>query len=908
MASSSDRTAVPEPCSNFWMLASHQPELAKLGARAESYFSEDPNTCLLKLRQFAELLAQTVAAQVGEYTSASEEQVKLLRRLESAGHLTREVAQVFHEVRRLGNSANHKLAGTHSDALSGLKLARQLAVWYHRCTVDRDFKPGAFIPPLPPRESTDSLKAELARLQQVLEETARQAAEHKESLAEVRQRLEQSLADQESWRRLAEESEQSKAELAASLQELQTESLADTRRMSEAARAFSRATEVIDIDEATTRSLIDQQLRDAGWEADSVSLRHSLGCRPQKGRNMAIAEWPTSEGRADYVLFCGLMPVATVEAKKKNKDVSAALKQAKRYSRDFVLTDDMTAPPGQPWGRDGEYKIPFGFSTNGRPYLKQIEHKSGIWFIDMRRPTNHGRALVAWYTPEGLSELLKLNEAAAEEKLTQEPFTYDLKLRDYQIRAIKDIEAAIASGRREMLVAMATGTGKTKTAIALIYRLLKTRRFRRVLFVVDRFALGDQAGRDFKSTRMEDLRTFADTFGLKELGDIVPDKDTCVHIATIQGLIKRTLYSDEPPPVDQYDCIIVDECHRGYLLDRDLSDTELEFRDQQDYISKYRRVLEYFDAVKIGLTATPALHTTQIFGQPVTRYTYREAVIDEVLIDHEPPINILTRLARDGIVWAAGAAVGVYNPVASRVDYFNTPDEIKLEVDEFNKKVITENFNRAVCKELAKELDPSLPGKTLIFCATDSHADLVVTILKEELAARYCEIDDDAVEKITAAADKPLELILKYKNEQLPKIAVTVDLLTTGIDVPEIVNLVFIRRVNSRILYEQMLGRATRRCDHIGKEVFRIYDAVGIYDALQEVTDMHPVVVNPKITFGQLLNEIKSANNPDLVALARDQFIAKLQRKKRHLTEQQAATFEEIVGQTPEEFIRELRR
>jgi type I restriction enzyme R subunit len=165
---------------------------------------------------------------------------------------------------------------------------------------------------------------------------------------------------------------------------------------------------------------------------------------------------------------------------------------------------------------------------------------------------------------------------------------------------------------------------------------------KRVLFLVDRSALGEQAANAFKDTRMESLQTFADIFGIKELDEQQPDTDTAVHIATVQGMVQRVLYSGEdttPLTVDQYDCIVVDECHRGYLLDRELSDTELSFRSYDDYISKYRRVLDYFDAVKIGLTATPALHTTQIFGAPIFTYSYREAVIDGFLVDHEPPVQ-----------------------------------------------------------------------------------------------------------------------------------------------------------------------------------------------------------------------------------------------------------------------------
>ena len=181
-----------------------------------------------------------------------------------------------------------------------------------------------------------------------------------------------------------------------------------------------------------------------------------------------------------------------------------------------------------------------------------------------------------------------------------------------------------------------------------------------------------------------------------------------------------------------------------------------------------------------------------------------------------------------------------------------------------------------MCEFLAQELDPSSRQKTLIFCVNDVHADLVVDLLRKAFEQHYGSIDDDAVIKITGAADKPLQLIRRYKNERNPNVAVTVDLLTTGVDVPEICNLVFLRRVNSRILFDQMLGRATCRCDEIGKETFRIFDAVKIYEALQGLTAMQPVVVNPAITFTQLARELVQVTSDEDRALVRDQFIAKL--------------------------------
>lgn len=639
-------------------------------------------------------------------------------------------------------------------------------------------------------------------------------------------------------------------------------------------------------DEAETRKVIDAQLRQAGWLADTEALRFSSGARPRHGVNQAIAEWPTESGPADYLLFVGLMPLGTVEAKRAIKDIPGHIPQARRYSRDYAPSESDVLPGG-PWG---EHKIPFVFATNGRSFLRQIKEKSGIWFQDVRDSTNHPRPLEGWHSPEGLLALLKIDEAKATRELRKS--AVDLPgIRDYQVEAIREVESAIADGKREMLVAMATGTGKTRTCLSLIYRLIKAGRFYRILFLVDRATLGEQASNAFKEVKLENLQAFADIYDLKELDDIRPDLNTRVHLATVQGMVKRVLYpgqDDAPVPVDRYDCIIVDECHRGYTLDRELTDEELLFKDEKDYISKYRRVLDHFDAVKIGLTATPALHTSEIFGKPVFTYSYRRAVIEGWLADHEPPIRLITNLAEHGIKWKKGEEMKVFNEETGTIDLATAPDDLQFDVDHFNKQVITEPFNRVVCERLAEEIDPALPGKTLIFCVEDSHADLVVRLLNDSFEKKYGPIHDATVAKITGFIDDPLLTFRKFKNEELPKFAVTVDLLTTGIDVPQIVNIVFIRRVRSRILYEQMLGRGTRLCPDLfgpgqDKEVFRIFDAVDIYRTLEDFSTMKPVVADPKVTIAKLFAMMSGEAYRDARKALHEELLAKLQRKKRWL-------------------------
>ncbi len=336
----------------------------------------------------------------------------------------------------------------------------------------------------------------------------------------------------------------------------------------------------------------------------------------------------------------------------------------------------------------------------------------------------------------------------------------------------------------------------------------------------------------------------------------------------------------------------------------------MRFRDEADYISKYRRVLDHFDAVRIGLTATPALHTTQIFGPPVFEYSYRQAVIDGWLVNHEPPYRLVTKLGEEGMKWQRGEEMKVLNTRTNQIQRFNTPDEVQIDIDEFNRKVVTKNFNRTVCQALAEHIDPNRPGKTLIFCVNDLHADMVVGLLKAALDERYGAVHDDMVMKITGAADQPLELFRRFKNEQLPKIGVTVDLLTTGINVPEIVDLVFIRRVRSRILFDQMLGRATRLCPDLygpgqDKECFRVFDAVSIYEALQNVTDMRPVVTRPNISLEQLIQELCTVQDADFRQQVKEQLLAKLQRKR--LTDDQLRRLRAATGKDRTQLIQHIR-
>jgi len=773
------------PTSNFAFLKHHDELLFKLAETAERCFVPDPNITLVKMRQLGEALAQDIASRVGVEYGANIKQIDLLRELAYTLRLDPKVKDAFHTIRKQGNDASHQFdSTTHRDALAVLQIAWALSCWFHKTfggSAANNFKPGKFIKPIDPSAETRALE-ERIRTMETEQNKAAERIKVAEALHEAeaeKLKAEQTrsalMAEERSvWESIAQEQERDLKKLKRQHQSankaISTEFA--TQAKADKAKVINEIEKsLFDMSEAETRLLIDAQLRERGWVVDSENLKYATGARPEKGQAKAIAEWPTKTGPADYVLFNGLTPIAVVESKKSAKNVYSAIDQAKRYATGLTVNDGIEI--STTWGK---YKVPAVFATNGRPYLKQLKHDSGIWFLDVRDECNQREVLKGWYTPRELETYLNRNIQVANNKLDDLSFKFDFSLWPHQIDAIKAVERAIKQGQNEMLVAMATGTGKTKTCIALVYRLLKAGRFRRILFLVDRSALGEQAANAFNETRMESMQTFTDRFGLKTLMDKSPDDSTRVHIATVQGMVKRILYAEgnEQPSIGQYDCIVVDECHRGYLLDRELGDTELEFRDQNDYISKYRTVIEYFHAVKIGLTATPALHTSEIFGDPVYTYTYPEAVVDGILADHLPPLRIVTQLSQDGIKYKVNEEMLIYKPEVNQVELFHTPDEIEFDVSQFNKQVENENFNRAIIEHLITKdfINPFQPAKTLVFCATDRHADLVVDLFKQVCTEYHGEIEDDAIQKITGQSDKPLEKIRYFKNDRLPNIEV----------------------------------------------------------------------------------------------------------------------------------------
>ena len=859
--------------SNFAFLKSHFPVLANFGILAEKYCYSDSNSCIMKLGMIGETIVNLMLTYDKIKIPPECNAVTKIKILSLQGLLTPDLSDILHALRKARNKAAHTNYENIKEGQTLLEMAYSLCEWFMQTYGDWEYKHCKFVMPTEADAQSITDNDDKAAEQKMLEESEKIAAAAKAIAADERRK-----------RALAAASQRQKSE-------------------------------------AETRYMIDTQLRKVGWEADTENLRYAKGIRPQKGKNLAIAEWPTlsaagNKGRADYALFAGEKLVAVIEAKAEHKDIPSVIDyQCKEYAQNIRPEDEKYVITT--WGK---YKAPFVFATNGRPYLAQLETKSGIWFLDLRESANMPKALRGWISPDGMLKLLESDIEKADKALQTLPYDFlrdkdGLNLRQYQLNAIQAAENAVINGQKNILLAMATGTGKTRTVLGMIYRFLKTGRFNRILFLVDRTALGEQAEDVFNEVKLEDLKTLNDIYDIKTLEDAVFEDETKVHIATVQGMVKRLLYNDEErqPSVTDYDLIVIDEAHRGYLLDKEMGEDELLYRDQLDYQSKYRMVIEYFDAVKIALTATPALHTTQIFGKPVFKYTYREAVIEGYLVDYDAPHKIKTQFNTEGIKYNKGETLALYDPVTHEITNSEVlQDEMNFDVEKFNKQIITPSFNRTVLEEIARDIDPEdvMQGKTLIYAVDDEHADLIVKILKE-IYTNY-GIDNDAIMKITGSVAggnkrKVQEAIKRFKNERFPSIAVTVDLLTTGIDVPEITTLVFMRRVKSRILFEQMLGRATRLCPKINKTHFEIYDPVGVYDSLEEVNTMQPVSADPKTTFAQLLDGLEILEDEAHIKNAVAQIIAKLQRVKRRLTKEEVNEFKDLAaGLTVEGFIQKI--
>lgn len=848
--------------------------LYTMGKIAEMHVYDDPNTSLVKIRQIGEFIAKSALEleKIKEPVMCDQnERINILKREEL---INKDIENIFHTIRKAVNKATHQFSGESKVATLLLSFAFKLSGWFkelYGSDYNFDINKIKYHEPENKKIENEKLYKELDKRYEEIKDKEVYFEDLLSTLVQRREKVEKLK---------------------------------------------------VDFSEKETRFLIDNMLREAGWLVDTEKLDYkNKKVLPKKNQNIAIAEWPckkedNSVGFADYALFIDRKMIGLIEAKAYNIDIPSALEaDGKTYAKSPILVDEISFLENEPFT---DYKVPFIYSSNGRDYNKFLPEKSGIYFYDGRKSKNLSKPIKGFHSPRDLRDLLKKDEMLANKNLENQGMEYlqsktGLNLRYYQIEAIKAVEKSILDGQENILLTMATGTGKTKTAIGLAYRLLKARKFNRILFIVDRSALGTQAEDSFKNVKIENLQNFGEIYDIKNLGDKIPDDDTKLHIATVQGLMKRIFYNKDEnskPTIGQYDCIIIDEAHRGYILDRDLNEYEILYKDQMDYLSKYRTVIEYFEATKIALTATPAIHTVDIFGNSVYNYTYRQAVLDGYLVDYDPPYKIETKLGKEKIKFKQNEKVKIYDNRNKATSTLLLDDEIEIDISGFNKRVITRNFNRAICGALVDYINPEGPEKTLIFAVDNDHADIIVALLKEEYQKADIYYNDNMIVKLTGSVKDVDVKIKRFKIEDFPTIVVTVDLLTTGIDIPKVSNIVFLRKVKSRILYEQMIGRATRKCDEIGKDHFNIFDAVDIYSDFEKVSDMKPVVSKVTVTFEKLLEELDRAKNDKAYQLeVKEEIIGKIQRKKNKIKDREEKLFSAETGwESIDEYIEHIKK
>jgi type I restriction enzyme, R subunit len=578
----------------------------------------------------------------------------------------------------------------------------------------------------------------------------------------------------------------------------------------------------------TRKARVDPRLQASGWRIAPFDPDRPIG----RYSNHAIEEFPTANGPADYALVVDGKVLGVVEAKRVTLGPQNVLTQAERYSKGI---DD------SPFDFRG-YRVPFLYSTNGEV----------TWFHDVRSKFNRSRKVAGFHTPDALREMLSRDLDAESKWLVEHPNQHP-RLRSYQIEANAAIEGAIAQRKRQMLVAMATGTGKTFTMVNEAYRLLRSGAGKRILFLVDRRALAAQAVRAFASFEPEPNKKFdklyevysqrfqkddfegGDAFDPKVLPKSYLErpqaKHAYVYVCTIQRMAinlfgRQAVWGGEGDDDDDaeqlkiphhaFDVVIADECHRGYTTAEE---------------SVWRNTLDHFDAIKIGLTATPAAHTKAYFNDVVYRYEYARAVREGHLVDYDV-VTIKSDVRMKGVFLKQGERVSLVDPETGQQKLDELEDQRDFDPPEIEKRVTSPDSNRKILEEIRKYADEHEKRygrfpKTLIFADNDlphtSHADQLV-----DLAVDIFGRGQSFVRKITGRVDRPLQRIREFRNRPEPGVVVSVDLMSTGVDIPDLEFIVFLRQVRSRILFEQMLGRGTRKGEKCqDKSHFTVFDCFG---------------------------------------------------------------------------------
>lgn len=651
--------------------------------------------------------------------------------------------------------------------------------------------------------------------------------------------------------------------------------------------------------ERKAREQIDRQLVDAGWVVQSLD-----GLNLHAGEGVAVREVQSMGGPADYMLFVDGKALGIVEAKKVGVPLSLAAEQSERYgkARDFIP---------QRWADP----LPFTYESTG------VE----TYFRDLRDPDSRSRPVFAFHTPGHLRELVQQPDTLRA-RLRQIPGLDPAPLRDCQVEAVTLLEQSLATNRPRALIQMATGSGKTFTAVTLAYRLVKHAGAKRILFLVDRGNLGRQTVNEFQQfTTPDDGRKFTDLYNVQMLGPAGIDPVCKVTVSTIQRLyaqligkedlddeadehsgyeVEGAVAGKEPLPVtynpkipiEAFDFVIVDECHRSIY-------------------NLWKQVLEYFDAFLIGLTATPSKATLGFFDRNlVTEYPYVQAVADGVNVGYDI-YRIKTEVSENGVTVKAGhdyqkrdrlTRAKRWELQEAEETFQRTqldrsvvvPDQILTVIKTFREKLFTEIFPDRPARAQAMGLDAPWVPKTLIFAKDDSHAEDIVDIVRKEFGK-----GNDFCKKITyRASGKSEDIIKAFRTAPEFRVAVTVDMIATGTDVKPLECLLFLRDVKSANYFEQMKGRGTRTLSHeeltrvsrsarTDKTHFVIVDAVGV--TRSKKTDSHTLDKKPTVALKDLMMSVMMGNADDEVLSS---LAARLARLNRQMSDGERQTFQQHSG------------
>jgi type I restriction enzyme R subunit len=615
--------------------------------------------------------------------------------------------------------------------------------------------------------------------------------------------------------------------------------------------------------EEKARQVIDSLLESAGWEIQNLNelnLGAALG--------MAVREFPLKTGAADYLLFVDRKAVGVIEAKAEGTTLSGVADQSAKY---IAGVPDNLPKVQEP--------LPFAYESTG----------TETFYRDNRDPEPRSRRVFAFHKPEYLLELANQPDTMRA-RLRNLPPLITMGLRDCQIEAIQNLEKSFVNAKPRALIQMATGSGKTFMAVSSIYRLVKFAKAKRVLFLVDRSNLGRQTLLEFQQyITPDDGRKFTELYNIQHLKSNTIDPVNRVCITTIQRLysmligqpeldpsleelsgfdtqpdadkIKEVVYNPKIP-IEQFDFIITDECHRSiYHL--------------------WRQVLEYFDSFIIGLTATPSKQTLGFFNQNlVMEYNHDRAVADGVNVGYEV-YRIKTEITEQGSKVDAGFYVDKRNKLTRKTRWERLDDDLQYTSEQLDRSVVApDQIRTVICTFRDKLFTEIFPGrtevpKTLVFAKDDAHAEDIVNIIKEEFGK-----GNDFCKKITykTTGEKPEDLIASFRNSYNPRIAVTVDMISTGTDIKPLECLLFMRDVKSLVYFEQMKGRGTRTIsntdfnavtpDAPDKTHFVIVDAIGVCE--NDKTDSRPLERKRHVSFEKLILSVAlgSRDEDTLTSLA----------------------------------------